>query len=343
LDVAQYAIMFLASLLLPFVIVFTVMPSYISLLKRKGRVVDDVHKQQATKVPSPAGPVLFLAFAIGEAVLYLATHSLVPVVLLSVGLITFLIGLVDDLFVLGGRTKPLLLMLGSLPIVVAGILSTDVYTPRLFFPLFGSTGEHFTIYTLLIILSIPVVANAFNMMDSFNGEISSFTLITAVTLSVNVAIKAVFLAGYSLEHVAFSLPLVAIAASFYLFNKYPSKIFDGDSGSLLFGSVFASLAVVEGVELSAVVSIIPAILNSFYIISSLRGFVERRKVSYRPTHLGKDGLLYPSTEVKAPITLVRMILLNSPMEEKEIVSYIVKLTIFSCGLSILTAILTWVF
>ncbi len=333
----------LIGLFVPVCIVLGTMPRYISFLKRRGSVVDDVHKLEPTKVPSPAGPLLFFAFAAGEITVYSFTRSPVPVVLLSVGLISFLIGLADDLFVLGGRTKPLLLVLGSVPIVLAGVLSEDVYTPRLFFPVVGSTGEHFTIYTLLVVLSIPIVANAFNMMDSFNGEISSFALITSASLVITVLIKVIFVKGYSLIHVAYALPLLAVAFSFYVYNRYPSKIFDGDSGSLLFGSVFACLAVVEGVELSAVVSIIPAILNSFYILSSLRGFIERRSVGLRPTYLGQDGLIYPSRESKAPVTLVRMILLERPMSEKDLVSAVARLTIFSCVLSILTAILTWVF
>jgi UDP-N-acetylmuramyl pentapeptide phosphotransferase/UDP-N-acetylglucosamine-1-phosphate transferase len=343
MDILNYLTTLLVPLIVPLILLTVAMPYYISYLRKRGKTVEDVHKPEVTKVPSPAGPLLFAGFVIGEFLLYLLTFSPVSLVLIAVGLVSFVIGLLDDIFVLGGTTKPLLLTLAAIPIVVGGIISEEVYTPRLFFPLAGSTGEHFTIYTVLVILSIPIVANAFNMMDSFNGEISSFTLLTSVSLVIATAIKAFFVRGYSIVHVSFALPLVAVVAVFYLYNKYPSRIFDGDSGSLFFGSVFASLAVVNGVELSAVVSIIPAILNSFYILSSVRGFVERRKVVSRPTYLGEDGLIYPSIDDKAPTTLVRMILLEKSMSERELVSRITKLTLFSCFLSVLTAILTWVF
>lgn len=330
------------SFALPFIVIVLAMKKYIPFLINRGMLVKDVHKLNETLVPSPAGPLIFLSFLVGELFAYLVTFSIVPLIILATGAVAFLIGIYDDLFILGGVIKPILLVLASIPIVIGEFLYKQVYVPRLYFPLVGSIGEHFTIYTILVILSIPVVSNAFNMMDSFNGEISSFSTITSATIIASTAIKAVFFETYSFYHLIYSLPLLAVSFGFYLYNKYPSKVFDGDSGSLFFGSVFACLAIVNGVELSAVVAIIPAILNSFYILSSLRGFVERRSVKVRPTYLGKDGLLYTSNETGSPNTLVKMILLEKPMNEAEIVKKINSLTLFSCFLSLLTSILTWV-
>ena len=330
------------SFFVPFLLVVLGMPPFMRYLARSGRVVDDAHKRPPTKVPFPAGPLLFLGALLGEAVAFVAFGSLVPVAVAGAAAVAFAVGLTDDLFVLGGRTKPLLLLLASVPLIVLVMLQPDLYQPSLTFPILGPTSQHFTIYTALAILSFPVVANAFNMMDSFNGQISGFTLLTSLALLFAVILHTIYTPGFSLARAASTLPLVAVALGLLLFNRYPSKVFDGDSGALMFGSMFAVLAVTSGVEIAAMVAIVPSILNSFYILSSVRGLVERRRMRTRPTYVGEDGRIYASTERHAPATLVRMLLLDGPMTEKGLVNVILGLTVVACVLSAITSLMTWV-
>ncbi len=331
------------SFLVPFLLLLLIFPPYLRLLVRRGRVSDDVHKSPPTKVPEPAGPVLFAGVLAGELVVGLLSQSLVPVAVSLAAAVAFAIGLADDLYVLGGKTKPLLLLLAGLAFAGVIILKPSLYTPTIFLPLIDNTSPHFIIYTALAIAAFPIVSNAFNMMDSFNGEISWFTLLTSLALLVGVALRVAFTQGFSVVRVAAVLPLVAVSAAFLLFNRYPSRAFDGDSGALMFGAMFAGLAVIGGVEIAAVVAIVPAILNSFYTLSSVRGFVERRRMRSRPTYLGEDGKIYASTEPGAPNTLVRLILLAEPLTEKELVKSIAVLTAFSCSLSVVVSVLTWVY
>jgi UDP-N-acetylmuramyl pentapeptide phosphotransferase/UDP-N-acetylglucosamine-1-phosphate transferase len=330
------------SFLVPLLLVFLAMPTYIRYLSRSGRVVDDVHKNPVTKVSSPAGPLLFLGALAGEFVVYLAFGSLVPVAVIGAAAIAFAIGLADDLYVLGGLTKPLLLLLAAAPLVLLVMVQTTLYEPSLTFPIFGTTSEHFSIYTTLAIVSFPVVANAFNMMDSLNGEISWFTLLATSALLFAVVLHASFASGFSLPKVAATLPLLAVAAAFLIFNRFPSRAFDGDSGALMFGAMFAALAITGGVEIAAMIAIVPAILNSFYILSSVRGLVERRRMKARPTYIGEDGRLYASPDPSAPATLVRMLLFDGPLSERDLVKSIAVLTCIACVLSGVTSLMTWV-
>jgi UDP-GlcNAc:undecaprenyl-phosphate/decaprenyl-phosphate GlcNAc-1-phosphate transferase len=333
----------LLSLIVPLVVVLAGMPPYLSYLTRRGRTVDDVHKRPPTKVPSPAGPVLFLGMIIGEVVAYLAFGSLVPLAVAGATAIAFLVGIVDDLSVVGGKTKPLLLLLAAVPLVALVRLQPDLYVSVITFPILGDTASHFTLYTVLAIASFPIVANAFNMMDAFNGELSTFTLIASLAVIFGMTLRFIYTGGYSLAHLASALPLVSVAAGFVVFNRYPSRAFDGNSGSLALGAMFASLAITGGVEVAAMIAIVPAILNSFYILSSVRGFVERRKMGGRPTYLGDDGRIYATPERSVPTTLVRLILLAGPRSERELVNGIIALTVVSCVLSAGISILTWVF
>jgi UDP-GlcNAc:undecaprenyl-phosphate/decaprenyl-phosphate GlcNAc-1-phosphate transferase len=329
------------SFLVPLILVVLAMPPFLNYLRRSGRVAEDAHKRPPSKVPEPAGPVLFLGAVAGEAVAYLTFGSLVPVAVIGTAAIAFAIGLVDDLYVLGGKTKPLLLLLAAAPLLLV-LRQPDLYTPVITFPLLGDTAAHLSIYTALAIVSMPIVANAFNMMDSFNGQISWFTLLTSLALLFGVVLHAFYVDGFSLSRVAAVLPLVAVAVAFLFFNRYPSRAFDGDSGSLMLGTMFAVLAVTGGVEVAAVIAILPAILNSFYTLSSVRGFVERRKMASRPTFIGEDGLLHASKEPNAPATLVRLILLAGPLSERELVKSVIVLTAVACLLSAAISALTWV-
>jgi UDP-N-acetylmuramyl pentapeptide phosphotransferase/UDP-N-acetylglucosamine-1-phosphate transferase len=332
----------LLSFIVPLVLVVLGLPPFLRYLKKSGRVVDDSHKQPPTKVPSPAGPVLFVGALAGELVAYLAFGSLVPVALAAAATVAFAIGLADDLFVLGGKTKPLLLILAGVPLVLLTQLQPNIYFPDITFPILGDTNSHFFIYTVLVLAAFPIVANAFNMMDSFNGQISWFTLLTSMAVLLGATLRFLYTNGYSLVRVASALPLVAVALGFLVFNRYPSKAFDGDSGALMFGATFAGLAVTCGVEVAAIIAIVPAILNSFYTLSSVRGFVERRAIVSRPTYVGEDGILHATTEPHTPTTLVRLILLAGPLSERELVRNILTLTAVSCVLSGVTSVLTWV-
>jgi UDP-GlcNAc:undecaprenyl-phosphate/decaprenyl-phosphate GlcNAc-1-phosphate transferase len=329
------------SFLVPLILVIVIMPPFLNYLRRTGRVSEDAHKRPPWIVPEPAGPVLFLGAVAGEVIAYFAFGSLVPVALIGTSAIAFAIGLVDDLYVMGGKTKPLLLLLAAAPLLLV-LQQPDLYTPVITFPLLGDTSPHLIIYTALAIVSMPIVANAFNMMDSFNGQISWFSLLTSIALLFGVVLRALYVDGFSLARVGAVLPLVAISAAFLYFNRYPSRAFDGDSGSLMLGTMFAVLAITGGVEVAAIIAILPAILNSFYTLSSVRGFVERRKMASRPTYLGEDGLLHASKETNAPATLVRLVLLAGPLSERDLVKSVLVLTLVACLLSIAISVLTWV-
>ena len=332
----------LLSFVVPFICVLIGLPPFLRFLTKKGRLSEDAHKSPPTKVPEPGGPILFVAALIGEIEVAVGFQSWVPVAIMIGAGVAFVIGLADDLFVLGGKTKPLLLLVAGVAFVGMVLFRSDLYRPVIAFPILGDTAPHFFIYTVLAVVAFPVVSNAFNMMDAFNGEISWFTLLTSIALLVGVSLHAAYASGFSMARVGATLPLVAVAVGFLLFNRYPSRAFDGDSGSLVFGAMFAGLAITGGVEIAAIIAIVPAILNSFYTLSSVRGFVERRKMSFRPTYIGSDGLLYPSTEPNAPNTLIRLVLLAGPLSEKDLVKELVYLTLVACLFSVVTSVLTWV-
>jgi UDP-N-acetylmuramyl pentapeptide phosphotransferase/UDP-N-acetylglucosamine-1-phosphate transferase len=329
------------ALVIPAAAVYLVMPRYIRLLLSRGRTTSDAHKGKDVRIPTPAGPLLIAALVVGEAVAWAFYHSVAPLVLIVVVLSCGLIGLYDDLRGLGGVVKPALLALVGVFVVVAEHYYPNVYEPTIYFPLLTKTGTHFIIFGLIVIASIPVASNAFNMLDAFNGEISGFTAIVSGALVVAVLLRSYAIGETNAGTLAVALPLLGVSLAFYHFNRYPSKIFDGDSGSLTFGAMFVILSIVCGVEIAALVALIPAVLNSYYILSSVRGLVERKRMAARPTYLGEDGQLYASAEARAPTTLARMVLLSGPMDERSLVSAILTISAYAAILSVITSVITW--
>ena len=329
------------ALALPAAAVFLVMSRYIEFLRSKGRTTNDAHKGKDVRVPTPAGPLLMAALVLGEVVVWAFYGSVVPLVLIVVVLSCGLIGLYDDVRGLGGIVKPALLAAVGLFVAVAEHFYPSVYSPILYFPLFTQTGTHFIIFALIVMASVPVSANAFNMLDAFNGEISGFTTIITAALVVGIVMRAYALAGTTAASVAIALPLLAVSLSFYFFNRYPSKVFDGDSGSLSFGGLYVILSIVGGVEIAALVALIPAVVNSYYVLSSVRGLVERKKMAARPTFIGQDTKIHASTDAQAPTTLVKMILLGGPMDERSLVNSILAITAYAALLSVVTSAMTW--
>jgi UDP-N-acetylglucosamine--dolichyl-phosphate N-acetylglucosaminephosphotransferase len=325
----------------PCAVIFALMPRYMRFLTSRGRLADDVHKRPPTKVPTPAGPLLIAALVLGELAIYAFHESTIPLAVIAVAVVAGAIGLYDDLKGLGGIAKPALMIVVAVPLILAQQVHQTLYSAQLYFPLLNSTGTHYIIFAILVVASMPVASNAFNMLDAFNGEISGFTFIVAIALMVGILMEGLRLSSFDYLRLVAVLPLAAVALSFYFYNRYPSRAFDGDSGSLVFGATYATLAIIGGVEIAALVAAIPAVINSYYIISSVRGFVEHKRMGTRPTYLGGDGKLHASDQPGGPTTLVRMILLRSPMTEKDLVRSILLLTGFACVLSVVTSAMTW--
>jgi len=132
------------------------------------------------------------------------------------------------------------------------------------------------------------------------------------------------------------LCLAFASLAFYKYHKLPSRIFPGDSGAVMFGATYGVIAIVGEVEVIAAVAILPAIINSFLFLSSVKRIVEHREIK-NPTLHADDFKLKSTDENHAPITLVRLLVAKKPLSEKQICNEILKLTMFSGVLAIITA------
>jgi UDP-N-acetylglucosamine--dolichyl-phosphate N-acetylglucosaminephosphotransferase len=226
---------------------------------------------------------------------------------------------------MGGWFKPIGLALAALPIIFLGAYDSD-----LAFPLFGEV--HIPIlYLAIIIFMIVITGNTINSIDVLNGVASGFMVIASFSLSITLFI----LQNYEIAII--SLPLGFVSLAFYKYHKIPCKIFPGDSGALTLGAMYGAIAIVGQVEVIAAVALLPAVLNSFLFLASVKKIVDHRELNEKPVELTDDFKLKATKNKKARISLVRLIVANTPLSEKEVCYVIFKLALFSAGLAIITA------
>ena len=304
--------------------------------------VQDYHKEGRPQIPRPGGPAIFAAVVACELLLFALTSNLSVLGLAMVTLISGSIGIVDDLKTLGGIVKPALLLIGGVPLILLQYLFPRelVYNHHLYLPLFSTPTNIPLIYPLLILVAIPVVTNTINTIDVLNGVVSGFILISFVPVVFGMSLRLMI--GKESPIVFVSVfPILAATAAFYLYHKFPSKIFPGDSGAMVLGAAYGTIAIIGGVEVVAVIAILPAIMNSFFFLSSVKRLVEHREITSQPTLVTLDNRMAASEDPKAPVTLMRLLVSAKPKSEKEIGRDILILTGFSSFLAILTAIMTW--
>jgi len=308
-----------------FVTVYAITPSLIKVLTKKNMVVKDYNKEVATMVARPGGPSILAGILASELTLYAFFPSTAILAIIITTSLAFLVGLADDRKVLGGWFKPLALAASALPIILLG-----VYDPHLAFPLFGSVKIP-ELYLALIIFIIPVMGNTINSIDVLNGVASGFMTIASFALTVCLVIV------HNYDVALASLPLGFVSLAFYKYHKVPSKIFPGDSGALTLGAMYGTLSIVGHVEIIAAIALLPAVINSFLFLSSVKRIIEHRQIKANPVVHTEDFKLMASTDKSAPVTLVRLILANGPLTEKQVGFVIFKLALFSAALAIATS------
>jgi UDP-GlcNAc:undecaprenyl-phosphate GlcNAc-1-phosphate transferase len=308
-----------------FFVVLFMTPAAIKSLTAKGKVVPDAHKPEKPQVPRPAGPIIAVGIIAAEIVLFVLTMNTAVLAILLTAAIAFLIGYIDDNRVMPGWFKPVALLAAAIPLVVLDIFVGEVYGDSLNL-IFGSAYIPI-LHIPLIFVIIPITGNTINSIDVLNGVASGFLIIATIPLLASIAIfgsSEVFLA---------TLPLLFASIAFYKYHKFPSRIFPGDSGTLLLGAMYGAVAIAGSSEIIGVIALLPAVMNSFLFLASVKRIVEHRQVKARPTILTDDLKLAASTDSAAPATLVRLIVVNRPLGEREVGYQIFKLAIFTALLA----------
>jgi UDP-N-acetylglucosamine--dolichyl-phosphate N-acetylglucosaminephosphotransferase len=320
--------------LVSFGITYATLPFLISYLKKKGITGIDIHKPNKPEIAEMGGIAILIGIISTQVLLLfvLVEYTYELLAFISVILLAGCIGIYDDIKGLGPKKKPFLLTILAMctvfPLVLLGVV-----TPRPLLPIIGKTRLTI-IYWIVLPLTIAVPANAVNMLDVFNGSMA----ITCILTSLALLICAILLD--SLMGIIFCLSLLGTLFAFLRFNKFPAKVFSGNVGSLTVGAAIGVIAVIGRLEIAAIIALMPLIMNSFHILTSMGGLKEGKTLQKRPIRILSDGKLAANPDMDAPLTLTRLILARGPLTEVEVVKIFAILSLFAAILAIISVSIT---
>jgi UDP-N-acetylglucosamine--dolichyl-phosphate N-acetylglucosaminephosphotransferase len=238
------------------------MPYIIRKLRENGHVVKDMYKKTIPLVPTNGGlPILLVAiFSLSILTLFYA-KNITPInyTIIVVVVLFALFGLLDDMVNIGRPAKLILLYYCSYPLIPL-ITTTFIILP------FTGPMDLSIIYLQLIIPTyVPVVANLVNMHSGLNGLAPGLSLIVLVTL----VLKAYFFGN--IYNALFIVCLTGAVGAYFLFEKYPSRIFWGNVGALSIGAAIGCMIVTQGFIISGFIMLIPHTVNFLmYVFWRLR-------------------------------------------------------------------------
>lgn len=223
------------SLALSFAIVYFVVPKIIKVSKKIKLFDIPNHRSAAKKVvPTLGGIAIFAGFTIGT-IISSKSFSIDELKYMFAGVILmFLMGLKDDIIGMLARKKFIAQIAMAIFLVIVGNFRID--------NLHGIFGIHeigYIIGAFISVIAIVGIINAVNLVDGIDG------LAGGIGLLISLVYGFWFLNAGDFIYALSSFSLAGSLIAFLLYNVFgnTNKIFMGDTGSLILGTILAILTI----------------------------------------------------------------------------------------------------
>lgn len=167
------------------------------------------------------------------------------------------------------------------------------------------------LYIPFVMFVVVGTVNAVNLTDGLDGLAASVTVIVAAFFSIY-AVYSVSEPGIKL----FAGALAAALCAFLIFNKYPAKVFMGDTGSLFLGGAVSLMAVDLNLHIYLILvgfvyfaETLSVIMQTSYFKYTKKKYGEGRRIfKMTPIHHHFEMLGWQETKIVAIFTWVTVIL-----------------------------------
>lgn len=340
------------TLVISFGATFYLMPIFIRKLEENGDVVRDMYKRFKHEVPTKGGlAVLFTIYLtvvivpvffsflnrIDSGVEVPDTLSPTDQAILLVIMMFALYGIIDDLINIGRPAKVVLPLLFAFPLLVVVVPNTLALPllgridlqEGLTFPLVGFVKYKRIVRFVIMPVYIMVVANLMNMHSGFNGLQSGLSVIILASL----LIKSIH-QGLD-ESIITAAALTGAMAAFWLFNRYPSRVFEGNIGALAVGAGIGCIIVVNRFIVAGFIMLIPHTVNFLlYLYWRVMGLRRPEDRKYRLTKFG-SLLANGDLDVPNPYTLKWVLPFYRRMNERDATLAMYAVTMVFCVIGIM--------
>ncbi|GAA0070208.1 MraY family glycosyltransferase [Clostridium sardiniense] len=241
--------------MISFILVVILMPILMKLSHKIGFTDKPTERKKHKKVtPLCGGLAMFIGFFI--VYYFVGSESNSESIWIFIGsLLIVCIGLIDDFYKSVGKEFPILprliiQILAAVLIFNAGVAFKGFTNPF--------TGDYVALNTFLqFVLSITWifgVTTVINWSDGMDGLAGGISLVSSGTFFI-----AAIILGQSYS-ASTSIILAGAIGGFLLFNRYPAKVFMGDSGANFLGFILSIIALDGAFKQATVLSLLLPIL-----------------------------------------------------------------------------------
>tara|TARA_Y100001970_G_C14086302_1_gene777507 strand:- start:170 stop:1150 length:981 start_codon:yes stop_codon:yes gene_type:complete len=294
---------YLVAFITSFLVTFLVIPWLIPRLESRKIVGIDMNKITKPKIPEIGGIAVvlgvFLGFYSQFAIYAIYEIGVEPTSFLLASIMTLMgiafIGIIDDLLGMRQLIKAVLPFLFALPL---GVFANS----SMVFPFIGHIEFGYLIL-FLVPFGITCAANSMNMLEGFNGLGAGLGIIITSTLIL------LSLMNGKDEGLFLLVPLLGSLLAFFYFNKYPAKIFPGDTLTLFMGGIIGCAAIINNLKLEGVILMFPMIVEFFL---KLRGNFKGECFA----KMNEGGILFHEGRIES---LTHLVMSNFTVDEIKLV------------------------
>lgn len=216
-----------------FLITFFSIPTIIKISRRKNLMDEPgVRSSHLRKIPNLGGIAIFYSIGICASIFAHELFDLYKFLFASLVILLY-IGIMDDIVVMRAYKKLVAQIIVSSLIVIG----SDIRIRNLF-GIFGIYEVNYWISVVFTIFTFIILINAFNLIDGIDGLAGGYSLICSALFGISYY----RLGPYNYPLVILSVVIIGSVLAFLYYNlsNYrATKIFMGDTGSMLLGFLLA--------------------------------------------------------------------------------------------------------
>lgn len=220
-----------------FVITYLSVPTIIKISRRKN-LMDEPGQRSShlRKIPNLGGIAIFYSIGICASIFAHEIFDLYKFLFASL-IILLYVGVMDDIMVMRAYKK----LIAQILVSVVLVMGSDVRI-RSLFGIFGIYELNYFISVIFTVVTFIILINAFNLIDGIDGLAGGYCLLCSALFGISYYRLGEF--NYPLVILSVCIIGSVLAFLYYNLSHYRStKIFMGDTGSMLLGFLLAFTAV----------------------------------------------------------------------------------------------------
>ena len=220
-----------------FLLTFFSIPTIVKISRRKNLMDEPgTRSSHLRKIPNLGGIAIFYSLAVCASVFAFELFEIYKFLFASLVILLY-IGVMDDIVVMRAYKK----LFAQIVVTALMVIGSDVRS-RSFFGLFGIYELNYFFSVAISIFTFIILINAFNLIDGIDGLAGGYSIICSALFGISYF----RLGEYNYPLVVLSAVIIGSVTGFLYYNlsnSRSSKIFMGDTGSMILGFLLAFTAI----------------------------------------------------------------------------------------------------